>query len=179
MDLKKIVSGMMLSGAVLALAACNSYGGRHASADGYTGQPQPSSVLTQGVGEPNQFYAQQNVQTQRQARNKQTLHFDFDRFDLRGRDEEALQAHAAYLRANPGARIRIEGHTDERGTREYNIALGERRANTVANYLRLQGVRPDQMSTVSYGEEKPVTFNHDENAWQENRRAKISYLNEK
>lgn len=86
-----------------------------------------------------------------------------------------MQAHAQYLRDNPDSRIIIEGHTDERGTPEYNIALGERRARSVARYMQNLGVDVNQLSIVSYGEEKPVDPGHAESSWQKNRRAVINY----
>ncbi len=86
-----------------------------------------------------------------------------------------LQANAKYLRSNPDARVVVEGHTDERGTPEYNIALGERRARSVARYLQNLGVDVNQISVVSYGEEKPVDPGHDESAWSKNRRAVLNY----
>ena len=86
-----------------------------------------------------------------------------------------MQAHAKYLRENPDAHIIIEGHTDERGTPEYNIALGERRARSVARYMQNLGVDVNQLSIVSYGEEKPLVVGHNENAWAKNRRAVINY----
>jgi len=86
-----------------------------------------------------------------------------------------LQAHADFLVSAPQVKIIVEGHTDERGTPEYNIALGERRARSVARYLLNLGVTPDQISIVSYGEEKPQNFGHGESAWSKNRRAVISY----
>ena len=86
-----------------------------------------------------------------------------------------MQANARYLRSNPDARVVIEGHTDERGTPEYNIALGERRARSVARYMQNLGVDINQMSVVSYGEEKPVDPGHNESAWSQNRRAVLNY----
>ena len=86
-----------------------------------------------------------------------------------------LSGHARYLRDNASARITIEGHCDERGTREYNLALGERRAATVRSYLQSLGVRASQMSTVSFGEERPVDPGHSESAWAKNRRAVLDY----
>ncbi|SFB90045.1 peptidoglycan-associated lipoprotein [Marinospirillum celere] len=88
-----------------------------------------------------------------------TIYFDFDKSNIRSEFYDDLNAHAAYLQANPDARVVLEGHTDERGTREYNMALGERRGNSVQRYLSLQGVSGDQMEVVSYGEERPVVRN--------------------
>jgi peptidoglycan-associated lipoprotein len=87
-----------------------------------------------------------------------------------------VAAHAKYLAAHSGTRVRLEGHTDERGSREYNIGLGERRAQSVRRALLLQGAADAQISTVSYGEERPAAPGHDEAAWAKNRRVEIMYL---
>ncbi len=86
-----------------------------------------------------------------------------------------LNGHAAFLAQNPGARIVLEGHADERGTREYNMALGERRGNSVSRYLVVQGVSVDAIEVVSFGEERPVNEGHNESSWSENRRVEIRY----
>jgi peptidoglycan-associated lipoprotein len=104
-----------------------------------------------------------------------TFYFDFDRSELKPRARTILSGHARYLRENRSVRVRIEGHTDERGTREYNLALGERRATAVSEYLQSLGVRSSQLSTVSYGEERPVDPGHNESAWAKNRRAELVY----
>lgn len=88
-----------------------------------------------------------------------------------------LNAHAAYLHDHPAARLQISGHTDERGTREYNLALGERRANAVARFLVGAGATPGQLTVVSYGKEKPAVDGHDEDAWGKNRRVELDYTN--
>jgi peptidoglycan-associated lipoprotein len=103
------------------------------------------------------------------------VHFDYDRSDIRDRDRAILDNHGRYLAANPGTSVRLEGHADERGSREYNLALGERRAQAVARYLRILGVSDGQMDILSYGEEKPVAFGRDEISWQQNRRVEIVY----
>jgi peptidoglycan-associated lipoprotein len=87
-----------------------------------------------------------------------------------------VAAHAKFLAAHPAARVRLEGHTDERGSREYNIGLGDRRAQSVRRALLLQGASDAQISTVSYGEERPAVLGHDEAAWAKNRRVEIVYL---
>ena len=87
-----------------------------------------------------------------------------------------VAAHAKYLASHQGARVRLEGHTDERGSREYNIGLGERRAQAVRRALLLQGATDAQISTVSYGAERPAVAGHDEAAWAKNRRVEIVYL---
>jgi peptidoglycan-associated lipoprotein len=104
------------------------------------------------------------------------VYFDFDSSDLKGEATDVVAAHAKYLGTNAGARIRLEGHTDERGSPEYNVGLGERRAQAVRHALLLQGASDVQISTVSYGEERPAVAGHDEAAWAKNRRVEIIYL---
>lgn len=105
------------------------------------------------------------------------IYFDFDQSELRAEYADALQAHAGNLAADPRASIRLEGHADERGSREYNIGLGERRSQAVRRLLLIQGASPDQISTVSFGEERPAAFGSDEESYQLNRRVEIKYLN--
>lgn len=107
---------------------------------------------------------------------KRTIYFDFDNSEIKGEGTDIVAAHAKYLAANPSARVRLEGNTDERGSREYNIGLGERRAQAVRRALLLQGASDAQLSTVSYGEERPAAAGHDETAWAKNRRVEIVYL---
>jgi peptidoglycan-associated lipoprotein len=104
------------------------------------------------------------------------IYFDFDSSAIRAEYSQTVAGHAAHLVANPGTTIRLEGHTDERGSREYNIGLGERRAQAVRRALMLQGVRAEQLTTVSYGEERPAVTGSDDEAWAMNRRVEIVYL---
>ena len=104
------------------------------------------------------------------------IHFDFDKYDVRRVDEEILKENAAWLKNNPKMKIQIEGHCDERGTVEYNLALGERRASNTKKYLVFLGIPPDRISTISYGEERPLDKGHHEEAWDKNRRAHIVVL---
>jgi peptidoglycan-associated lipoprotein len=104
------------------------------------------------------------------------VYFDFDSSEIKGAGTDVVGAHAKFLAANPATRVRLEGHTDERGSREYNIGLGERRAQSVRRALLLQGAADAQISTVSYGEERPAVPGHDEAAWAKNRRVEIVYL---
>ncbi|MFI8620604.1 peptidoglycan-associated lipoprotein Pal [Marinomonas sp. NPDC078689] len=103
------------------------------------------------------------------------FYFDFDKSVVRPAAREALAKHAQYLISHPEARVVLEGHADERGTREYNMALGERRAKAVSRYLTIQGVAASQIETVSFGEEVPVAFGHDASSWQLNRRVEVRY----
>lgn len=108
---------------------------------------------------------------------KKVVYFDFDKSNIKPEFLDLLTAHAKYLVANPNQKVRIEGYTDERGTWEYNIALGDRRAQAVRRFLLFQGVNPDQLSTVSYGEAHAVCSDHNEACWSQNRRAVLVYLN--
>jgi peptidoglycan-associated lipoprotein len=101
-----------------------------------------------------------------------TFYFEYDSSDLKPEAMRALDVHAKDLKSN-GARVVLEGHADERGTREYNMALGERRAKAVQRYLVLQGVSPAQLELVSYGEERPVAMGNDEQSWAQNRRVEL------
>ncbi len=111
----------------------------------------------------------------RQALLARVVRFELDSSDIAQSDFAILNAHAQYLSQNNEARTVLTGHTDERGTREYNMALGERRAKSVQTYLVTNGTRAEQIDVVSYGKEKPVNEGHSEAAWAENRRVEISY----
>jgi len=110
---------------------------------------------------------------------KRVVYFDYDSSAIRDDDRATIEAHAKYLAQHADAKVTLEGHTDERGSREYNIALGERRANSVRDLMSLQGVAPNQISTVSYGEERPAVLGSDESAYRMNRRVEIVYSGSK
>jgi peptidoglycan-associated lipoprotein len=99
------------------------------------------------------------------------IHFDFDKYDIRPGDAKILDTNASWLKSNPDQLVLIEGHCDERGTNEYNLALGERRAKATMNYLVSQGVQANRITIISYGEERPVCTEHNEACWSKNRRA--------
>ena len=103
------------------------------------------------------------------------IYFDFDRSEIRSDFNDMLRAHGAYLAENGGQQVRLEGHADERGSREYNIGLGEQRAQAVRRVLMLQGASTDQLGTVSYGEERPAAFGSDDNSYSLNRRVELVY----
>ncbi|BAP13635.1 MAG: hypothetical protein AOY29_00455 [Alcanivorax borkumensis] len=108
--------------------------------------------------------------------DSRVIYFAFDSNTIPAAAFETLRAHATYLKNNANAKIRLEGHADERGTREYNVALSERRSKAVEKFLRVQGVASSQLEIVSYGEEKPAAFGHSEMDWAKNRRVEINYL---
>lgn len=107
--------------------------------------------------------------------SQRTVHFAFDSSDIRDEDMPILESHGEFLADHPGQEVIVEGHTDERGAREYNLALGERRAESVKRILVLNGASEDQLEVVSYGEESPVASGSDEEAYQQNRRAELIY----
>ncbi|WP_374089113.1 peptidoglycan-associated lipoprotein Pal [Methylomicrobium lacus] len=107
--------------------------------------------------------------------SKSTIYFMLDSSQIQPDFEPVIAAHARYLASHPGQRLALEGHADERGSREYNIALGENRSKSVANLMRAQGASDGQFDIVSYGEEKPAAFGSDESAWELNRRVELVY----
>ncbi|HJT60046.1 MAG TPA: peptidoglycan-associated lipoprotein Pal [Burkholderiales bacterium] len=126
-----------------------------------TGKPSASALAA--LKDPNNILS------------KRSIYYDLDKYDVKDEYRSLLEAHAKYLRENPTARMMIQGNTDERGSREYNVALGQRRSDGVKKMLTLLGARENQIETVSLGEEKPQADGHDEGAWSKNRRSDILY----
>ena len=109
---------------------------------------------------------------------QRSIFYDLDQYDIKDQYRPLVEAHARYLRDNPGRKMLIQGNTDERGSREYNIGLGQRRSEGVKKMLLLLGAREEQVESVSLGEEKPRSEGHDEQAWTQNRRSDILYQGE-
>lgn len=109
--------------------------------------------------------------------SQRSVYFEFDEFSINKEYAPLIERHGRYLASNPGLAIRVEGSADERGSKEYNLALGQRRAEAVVRALKLFGVKDSQMEATSGGEEKPVATGHDEAAWSQNRRADLQYPN--
>jgi peptidoglycan-associated lipoprotein len=126
----------------------------------------PSSVTGNPLVDPNNILS------------KRSVYFDFDSNAVKDEYRGLVQAHSRYMGEKRDSRIRIEGNCDERGSREYNLALGQRRAESVKKVMTVLGVSDGRIETVSYGEEKPVAAGHDEAAWAQNRRADIKYVGE-
>ena len=142
--------------------------------DGFVTQPsQDDDLYGDGRAVEGEFGV---VDTPESLLGRTIIYFDFDSASIRSEYAQSIAAHASHLADNVGLAVRLEGHTDERGSREYNIGLGERRAQAVRRALMLQGVGGDQISTVSYGEERPAVSGSDEEAWAMNRRVEIVYL---
>ena len=110
--------------------------------------------------------------------SKRSIYFDYDKFDIKPEFKSLVEAHAKYLRENPSAKMLIQGNADERGSREYNVGLGQRRSDTVKRALLLLGAKDGQIESVSLGEEKPVCTNHAEDCWAKNRRDDMLYNGE-
>jgi peptidoglycan-associated lipoprotein len=106
---------------------------------------------------------------------ERSVYFDFDKFDIKADQAGVVERQGKYLAANAGVKVRVEGHADERGGREYNLALGQKRAEAVARGLKAYGVKEGQAEPVSFGSEKPKAAGHDEAAWAQNRRADVAY----
>jgi peptidoglycan-associated lipoprotein len=168
--------------AALALAACSTTpkqeGGapvdeRNPSATtpgaATSGAAAGSVAGTQGAGQTNPLKDPSSILS------KRSVYFDFDAYAIKDDYKSLLEAHARYLQANRNARMTVEGNTDERGSREYNIALGQRRADAAKRMMLLSGATEAQIDTVSFGKEKPRNAGHDESAWAENRRDDLAY----
>lgn len=139
----------------------------------YGGDDQ-GGVSSSALTEEERMAAQQQAE-QEALREITTFYFDFDTAEIRPEARDALVAHARFLASNPGQNVRLEGHADERGTKEYNLALGERRANAVQRFLIVNGASRGQIETVSYGEEKPAVMGSTESAWAQNRRVELVF----
>jgi peptidoglycan-associated lipoprotein len=160
---------VLVASAVLA-AACSKTPG---SADGMGGG---EAATAQGLGQFTHFSGQEPGESYTtKAPHNQLYLFSYDDSSLNPKYVPSVNAQAEYLRSHPGARVLIAGHTDERGSREYNVALGEHRANTVADILRMAGVNRGQMRVVSYGKERPINLGHDEASHAQNRRVEFTY----
>ena len=183
MQLNKVLKGLLIALPVLAMTACSSSDdAANASGSTETNQQQQATTTTDTtdntvatpMGEGNASVSEQEAKEQA-LRENQTVYFAFDNATISSDYEDMLAAHASYLSKNPNLKVTIEGYTDERGTPEYNIALGERRAKAVEKYLEALGVEASQVSIVSYGEEKPLVFGQTEQAYAKNRRAVLVY----
>ncbi|EEW05834.1 peptidoglycan-associated lipoprotein Pal [Vibrio mimicus] len=173
MQLNKVLKGLLIALPVLAVTACSSSDDAANASGSQTNQSAVSTVDSNGLNAQGQL-TEQELKEQA-LRENQTIYFAFDNATIASDYEAMLAAHAAYLVKNPSLKVTIEGHADERGTPEYNIALGERRAQAVAKYLEALGVQSGQLSIVSYGEEKPLVLGQSEDAYAKNRRAVLVY----
>lgn len=174
---------LAIASVALLLAACSTETKHEAStrmqestpASTRPGQSMPeartlSGTVQQRAGNPHQ--------DPHNILSKRSVYFDFDQFFIADEARPVVSAHAKHLASNPAKRVTIQGNADERGSREYNLALGQKRADAVKQMMVLSGARPQAIETISAGEEKPRAPGHDEAAWAENRRADIVYSGE-
>jgi peptidoglycan-associated lipoprotein len=138
--------------------------------------PEPSAPSAQAAQTKIGSVSVHPLDDPKSALAKRSVYFDFDSALLHDADRPLVEAHAKYLASSRTAKVRVEGNCDERGGREYNVALGQRRAEAVLKSLQLMGARAGAMEATSYGKEKPVDAGHDETAWAKNRRADLNYL---
>ncbi len=153
--------------------ACSTHSANKAATESTSNQPQAASK-GKLVPTSRTSKSSSSLEAMREGRSPaegplKDVYFDFDKYDLRADAREALRANADYLKANPSARAEIEGHCDERGTTEYNLALGAKRAESARDYLVTLGIAAGRLSTRSYGKEAPVCTEHNEECWQKNR----------
>jgi len=134
-----------------------------------------TDVTTSAAPDPRDYTDARNFDNSESLLSKRVIYFDFDKSEVKSEYRPIVAAHAAYVAAHGSARVTLEGHADERGTREYNLGLGERRGNSVSGLLSAAGAMGSQLDTVSYGEERPVCRVSDENCWWQNRRVEIVY----
>ena len=153
------------------LGACSSTSEMEDESTNTESAASSSSSSSSGAGSSNQL-TQEQIRAQNALRQT-VFYFDFDVAEFKPADRETLTYHARDLAANSGKRIRLEGHADERGTREYNLALGERRANGILNYFIVNGASRSQIEVVSYGEERPEQSGQSEQAYSRNRRVEV------
>jgi peptidoglycan-associated lipoprotein len=132
-------------------------------------------VVTDAAPDPNDYTDARNFDNPASLLSKRVVYFDYDKSTVRPEYRGIVSAHAAYTAAHTSARVTLEGHADERGSREYNLGLGERRGNAVMGLMSAQGSRGNQLNVVSYGEERPVCRVSDDTCWGQNRRVEIVY----
>lgn len=174
--MKKILIGLSLA---ILLAACASKEPiKEAKVEERTPTPTTTvspTATTQGTGTTSTAIKGDDLKNPNSILSKRVIYFEYDQDTVKSEYAALIQAHANYLANNRGRKIRLEGHADERGSREYNMALGQRRADAVRKATSVLGVSNDRMETVSFGEDKPKATGHDESAWAQNRRVEIVY----
>ena len=181
MNIKKL--SILCAASVLVISGCASKGTQDtASADEslsnetvISGEAGASS--SNPLGTDGSMVANATESTDNSLIDEKTIYFGYDSTQLKETTREIINAHAEHLLNNPDLKITLEGHADERGSREYNLALGEKRANVVKRALMFKGVQKSQINSISFGEEKPQVESHTEEAWSSNRRAVFVYAN--
>ena len=178
-SLGKVIFGLVVLPVCLAFAGCSSTDKKPEAQPAAANAPAEASKSAGAA--PSSSTSSSSLEAAQRGESTATpassplkdVYFDFDSYDLRADARDTLKANGEWLRSNPSAQVQIEGHCDERGTTEYNLALGSKRAQSVKDYLVTLGATADRLSTISYGEELPVCTEHNEACWQKNRRARL------
>ena len=173
--MKLQINGVIALALVALLAGCSTVAKKNGGAAVEDRSLGADGVETSGVAGTTS-YAGASLTDPNSPLSRRVIYFDYNSDSIQPQDQDLIAAHASYLAAHPQQMVTLEGNTDERGTREYNIGLGDRRAESVKRALELQGVAAQQITVVSYGEEKPAAEGHDEAAWRLNRRVEIVYV---
>lgn len=174
--MKKLYTSLLLVGFLSACSSQTTKPDAKSDAGANSGSNTPPAATT---GSANAGSTTLNpLQDPNNILSKRSVYFDYDSYSVKDEYKSLVLAHAAYLRSNANARVLLQGNTDERGSREYNLALGQRRADSVKSILTLSGVKEAQVESVSLGEEKPRATGQDESAYAENRRTDIRYQGE-
>ena len=183
---------ILMVGFLMTVSSCSKKKSRLDPMEQYPSETEAGTAVGQGDVDQSQAWSEEELEAQRlqeqeavrvkdkEARMKfvnEDVYFNFDDATLTSSARLVLKLKVAWLRENPGASVLIEGHCDERGTEEYNIALGQRRAQSIKTFLMNTGISASRLSTVSYGEERPVDFGNNESAWGKNRRAHFKFQN--
>ncbi|HVJ02332.1 MAG TPA: peptidoglycan-associated lipoprotein Pal [Sphingomonas sp.] len=162
----RFTTSLVLAAALVATAGC-----AKKKPDVLPPAPAENTGPVTDTGDADQYGSNALNERFKREVTSDTVHFALDQYDIDPQARTILDSQAQWLNANPNTRITIEGHCDERGTREYNLALGDRRANAAKNYLAARGVSPSRITTISYGKERPIALGSDESSWAQNRRA--------
>ena len=160
----------------VSISACKTTEPATDTTDTDTTDTKPATdVTTAAAPDPRDYTDARNFDNSESLLSRRVIYFDFDKSEIRAEYRPIVAAHAAYVSAHGSARVTLEGHADERGTREYNLGLAERRSNSVSGLLSAAGAMGSQLDSVSYGEERPVCRVSDDSCWSQNRRVEIVY----
>lgn len=175
MVINKGIKVVLLTASLLTLFGCAHKKQAYSSDINDANAHRQRHAQTAGYGEESMFGEEQNAQRNKSVASKRVYYFDFDSNIVHDEDKPAIQANAKFLAAHPDKKLLVEGHTDPRGSREYNIGLGERRAKAIVAMLVSQGINADQIRVVSYGAQKLAALGHTESDYQLNRRVALIY----
>ena len=159
----------------VAISACKTTEPEETTTEPTDTAPVVEEATTAAAPDPHDYTDARNFDNSESLLSKRVIYFDFDKSDVKPEYRAIVAAHASYVSAHGSARVTLEGHADERGTREYNLGLGERRGNAISGLLSAGGAMGSQLDTVSYGEERPVCRVSDDSCWSQNRRVEIVY----